>query len=68
MRSEGGTGSGLKRMEAVRGQEEGAAKALRLVPLRRGREHQDLCPQAGERKQQEEQRGRRTKWPDCARP
>lgn len=67
MRSEGGTGSGLKRMEAGEGQEEGAAKALRLVPLRRGREHQDLCPQAGERKQQENS-WRRTKWPDCARP
>ena len=55
MRSEGGAGSGLKRVEAGEGQEESAAKALRLVPLRRGREHQDLCPQAGKGKRQEEQ-------------
>lgn len=47
MRSEGGAGSGLKRVEAGEGQEERIAKALRFVPLRTGGEHHDLCPQAG---------------------
>ena len=49
MRSEGGAGSGLQRVEAGEGQEESTAKAPRLVPLWRGREHHDLWPQAGKR-------------------
>ena len=55
VRPEGGAGSGLKRVEAGEGQEESTVKALRLVPLWRGREHHDLCPQAGKQEWQKEQ-------------